>query len=178
MPLSVSICMLAMAHGSNEINVSAPLTAELFMLSPSKTTFDTREQELSIAIALFAVVMGAISLGVRYLDKFRSKFMRVSLSNGCIANTCASLCLFLSSFLGFTVSCTYILSPCLLMLTKMDRHKKIRPLLAAKAVIFAVGITFMSMLLTVCVAYSLLWLDYEGPYNSLNPYYNYNVTNA
>lgn len=26
-PLIVSICMLAMAHGSNEINVSAPLAA-------------------------------------------------------------------------------------------------------------------------------------------------------
>lgn len=31
-PLIVSICLLAMAHGSNEINVSAPLAAELFML--------------------------------------------------------------------------------------------------------------------------------------------------
>ena len=26
-PLTISICMLAMAHGSNEINVSAPLAA-------------------------------------------------------------------------------------------------------------------------------------------------------
>ena len=31
-PLMVSICMLAMAHGSNEINVAAPLTAEIFLL--------------------------------------------------------------------------------------------------------------------------------------------------
>ena len=31
-PLLVSICMLAMAHGSNEINVAAPLTAEIFLL--------------------------------------------------------------------------------------------------------------------------------------------------
>lgn len=36
-PLSVSICMLAMAHGSNEINVSAPLAAEIFMLTPNQT---------------------------------------------------------------------------------------------------------------------------------------------
>lgn len=34
-PLTMSICMLAMAHGSNEINVSAPLAAEIFMLTPS-----------------------------------------------------------------------------------------------------------------------------------------------
>ena len=32
LPLMISICMLAMAHGSNEINVSAPLTAEIFLL--------------------------------------------------------------------------------------------------------------------------------------------------
>ena len=31
-PLMVSMCMLAMAHGSNEINVAAPLTAEIFLL--------------------------------------------------------------------------------------------------------------------------------------------------
>ncbi len=35
LPLTVSICMLAMAHGANEINVSAPLTAEIFMLTPN-----------------------------------------------------------------------------------------------------------------------------------------------
>ena len=32
LPLMMSICMLAMAHGSNEINVAAPLTAEIFLL--------------------------------------------------------------------------------------------------------------------------------------------------
>jgi phosphate/sulfate permease len=36
-PLIVSICMLAMAHGSNEINVSAPLVAEMFMLNGNYT---------------------------------------------------------------------------------------------------------------------------------------------
>lgn len=30
--------MLAMAHGSNEINVSAPLVAEMFMLNGNYTT--------------------------------------------------------------------------------------------------------------------------------------------
>jgi len=101
--------------------------------------------------------------------------MKVTLSNGCIANTCTSICLFTASFLGFTVSCTYILSPCLLMLTKLDKKKSIRPLMAARAVIFAVIITLGSMLLTVSVSYCLLWLDYEGPYNDLSPYYNTNI---
>jgi len=36
-PLIVSIMMLAMAHGSNEINVSAPLLAEIFLLDANST---------------------------------------------------------------------------------------------------------------------------------------------
>lgn len=36
-PLMVSICMLAMAHGSNEINVAAPLLAEIFLLDSGDT---------------------------------------------------------------------------------------------------------------------------------------------
>ena len=114
-------------------------------------------------------------MGVRYLDKFRSKFMKVTLSNGCIANTATSICLFFSSYLGFTVSCTYILSPCLLLLTKMEKKKTIRPLMAVRAIIFAVMITLGSMLLTSSVSYALLWLDYEGPFSKLESYYNYNL---
>lgn len=41
-PLIISICMLAMAHGSNEINVSAPLAAELFLLDPTQTQIRER----------------------------------------------------------------------------------------------------------------------------------------
>ena len=37
-PLITSIMMLAMAHGSNEINVSAPLLAEIFLLDGSTKT--------------------------------------------------------------------------------------------------------------------------------------------
>ena len=37
-PLIFSIMMLAMAHGSNEINVSAPLLAEVFLLDPNTQT--------------------------------------------------------------------------------------------------------------------------------------------
>jgi len=35
--------MLAMAHGSNEINVSAPLAAEFFMLTPEQTEFQAKQ---------------------------------------------------------------------------------------------------------------------------------------
>ena len=33
-PLLISTCMLAMAHGSNEINVAAPLAAQMFLMNP------------------------------------------------------------------------------------------------------------------------------------------------
>lgn len=167
--------MLAMAHGSNEINVSAPLAAEIFMLTPNKTNISARTDYLAIFIGLFSVIAGSITIGVRYLDKFRSKFMKVTLSNGVIANTCSSICLFIASYFGFTVSCTYILSPALLLLTKKDKGKTINPFLATQAIIFAVMITMGSMLLTVAVSYVLLYLDYMGPYSDLNPYYNKDI---
>ena len=89
--------MLAMAHGSNEINVSAPLAAELFMLSPNLTQFASKQEYFAILVGLFSVIAGSVTLGVRYMHKFRSKFMKITLSNGFISNTCVSLCLFLSS---------------------------------------------------------------------------------
>jgi len=69
------------------------------------------------------VVLGTITLGKRYLVKYRAKFMKTSLANGFIANTCVSLCLFFASAFAYTVSCTYILSPSLLLLYKRDRGK-------------------------------------------------------
>lgn len=39
-PLVASICMLALAHGSNEINVSAPLAAEFFLLNGKETAIE------------------------------------------------------------------------------------------------------------------------------------------
>lgn len=33
MPLIVSTCLLAFAHGSNEVNVSAPCAAMIFLLN-------------------------------------------------------------------------------------------------------------------------------------------------
>ena len=119
-PLIVSICMLAMAHGSNEINVSAPLVAEMFMLNGNYTTIPKQQEYTAILIGLVSVILGTITLGVRYLDKYRSKFMKITLSNGFIANTIVSLVLFFASSLNYTVSCTYILAPCLLLLRKMD----------------------------------------------------------
>ena len=175
LPLTVSICMLAMAHGSNEINVSAPLTAEIFMLQGKYTQIVAEQEYIAIFIGLFSVIIGSVTLGVRYLDKFRTKFMRVTLSNGFIANTCVSLCLFFASFFGFTVSCTYILAPCLLMLTKKDKGKRLNLLKAAMAVVFAISITLGSMLLSVCVSWLLLDLDYNGPYSGVEDYINYNI---
>lgn len=171
-PLTVSICMLAMAHGSNEINVSAPLAAEIFMLSPGVTQVQRKQEYLAIFVGLVSVICGSVTLGVRYLDKFRSKFMKVSLSNGTIGNTCTALCLFLASFLGFTVSSTYILAPSFMMLTKLDKKKSIKLYKSAKAVTFALIVTLVSMFLSVAVSYVLLYLDYNGPYADLNPFYN------
>jgi phosphate/sulfate permease len=168
--------MLAMAHGSNEINVSAPLAAELFMLSPNLTQFASKQEYFAILVGLFSVIAGSVTLGVRYMHKFRSKFMKITLSNGFISNTCVSLCLFLSSYLGFTVSCTYILAPCLLLLTKKDKNKMINWYKAAKAVIFAITITLGSAFLSVAMSWILLKLDYDGPYSNLNTYINPNVT--
>jgi len=51
--------------------------------------------------------------------------MKTTLTNGFIANTCVALVLFFSSLLNFTVSCTYILMPCLLLLHKLDLNKRI-----------------------------------------------------
>ena len=157
--------MLAMAHGSNEINVSAPLAAELFMLTPNVTEFASKQEYIAIMVGLVSVIFGSVTLGVRYLDKFRSKFMKITLSNGFISNTCVSVCLFSSSYLGFTVSCTYILAPCLLLLTKQDKKKSINPYKAVKAVLFAIMITLMSAFMSVIISLILLDLDYNGPYN-------------
>jgi phosphate/sulfate permease len=117
--------MLAMAHGSNEINVSAPLLAEIFLLDANTTVVEYQQEYVSILIGLISVSLGSITLGKRYLYKFRHKFMKTTLTNGYIANTCVALVLFFSSLLNFTVSCTYILMPCLLLLHKKDRKKQI-----------------------------------------------------
>jgi hypothetical protein len=61
------------------------------------------------------------------------------------------------------------------MLTKKDKGKRLNLLKAAMAVLFAISITLGSMLLSVCVSWLLLSLDYNGPYNSVGNYINYNI---
>ena len=62
-PLMVSICMLAMAHGSNEINVAAPLTAELFLLDGNDTSVQVGQEFEAIAIGIVSVLVGSFPLG-------------------------------------------------------------------------------------------------------------------
>ena len=122
-------------------------------------------------IGLVSVILGTITLGVRYLDKYRSKFMKITLSNGFIANTIVSLVLFFASSLNYTVSCTYILAPCLLLLRKMDQKKNINKYKAINAIIFAVSITLVSAFFSVSTSWILLYLDYRGPYSEINFYH-------
>ena len=68
-PLLISVCMLAMAHGSNEINVAAPLTAEIFLLDSDHETIPKYQEYLSISIGLLSVLLGNILLGQRLLYK-------------------------------------------------------------------------------------------------------------
>jgi phosphate/sulfate permease len=94
--------------------------------------------------------------------------MAISLSNGCIVNTCAALVLFLASSFNFSVSCTYILAPCLLMIRKTDKGKPVNKYKALKAVIFALLIIILSAAASVMTSWMLLWLDYKGPNHEVN----------
>lgn len=79
MPLIVSTCLLAMAHGSNEVNVSAPSAAMIFLLNQNKTIGDA-EAYAGMAIGLASLVLGVLTLGKRYLHKYRKKFMKTTLA--------------------------------------------------------------------------------------------------
>lgn len=174
-PLISSICMLAMAHGSNEINVSAPLAAELFLMNSEDTKIGS-QIIIAIVVGIISITIGALTLGVRYLSKFRLSFMKVSLTNGFIVNSVCSILLFGASAGGYTISCTYILVPSMLLLRKMDKQKHMDPIKSIRAVIFAVSVTLGSALITVIVSYCLLWLDYNGPFmdQPAVQYYNEN----
>ena len=177
-PLLISVCMLAMAHGSNEINVAAPLTAEIFLLDSNHSTIPSYQIYLSISVGLVSVLLGNILLGQRLLYKQRAKFMKTTISNGFIANTCVSIMLFLASSLNQTISSTYILLPCLLILKKKESGKKVNPYKTMKAVIFAVFITVFSMSMSVVMSWTLLWLDYRGPHHEQNDAYYRNNTDT
>ena len=47
--------MLAMAHGSNEINVSAPLLAEIFLLDGNTKEVKSSQEYISIVIGLISM---------------------------------------------------------------------------------------------------------------------------
>jgi phosphate/sulfate permease len=68
-PLMVSICMLAMAHGSNEINVAAPLSAEIFLLDGQDEQIQREHEFISIAVGIVSVMVGSFLLGQRLLYK-------------------------------------------------------------------------------------------------------------
>lgn len=119
---------------------------------------------MAILIGLISILLGIITLGIRYMHKFRNKFMAVNISNGFIGNTCCSLVLFLSSYLGFTISDTYILESCMYMLCKIDKNKSFDLFVVAKNIIFALAIILISASITVAVSFFLLYLDYNGPH--------------
>jgi len=160
--------MLAMAHGSNEINVSAPLLGEIFFLDAKTESVGDKMVYVAIGIGLISVSLGSMTLGKRYLYKFRSNYMKTTITNGFIANTCVAIVLFFSSMLNFTVSCTYILMPCLLLLYRLDKGKTIDVYKAIQAVLIACSITFASAFLSVVCTYGLLYLDYTGPHSEYN----------
>ena len=176
-PLLVSICMLAMAHGSNEINVAAPLTAEIFLLDANSTTIKNSQEFIAIGVGIASVMIGSFLLGQRLLYKQKKRFMNVTSSNGIIANTSVAIMLYASSMANFTISGTYILVPTLLLLRKRDEKKSINKFKAVKAVISAILVTALSMFLSVIMSCLLLWLDYKGPNSSENDiFYQENQT--
>lgn len=92
--------MLAMAHGSNEINVAAPLLAEIFLLDSGDTEISTYQEFVSIAVGVVSVMIGALLLGQRLLYKQKKKFINVTGSNGVIANTCVAILLYSASMMN------------------------------------------------------------------------------
>ena len=182
-PLLISVCMLAMAHGSNEINVAAPLAAQIFLLDANVQKVSNDKFYPAIFISLVSILFGTILLGQRLLYKYRKNFMQTTISNGFIANTSVSIMLFVASALNYTVSSTYILMPCLWMLQLLDSREEKgetndekqedfyywKPM---KAIVFAVFMTVFSMGMSVGITWVLLYLDYMGPNHDQNDVYH------
>ena len=78
-PLIVSTCLLAFAHGSNECNVSAPSAAMIFLLNANTSISDVEAYQ-GMAIGLVSLLLGVLTLGKRYLHKYRKKFMATTLA--------------------------------------------------------------------------------------------------
>jgi phosphate/sulfate permease len=81
MPLIISTCLLAMAHGSNEVNVSAPTTAMIFLIHDHDAS-ELKNSDIyaGMAVGLASLVLGVLTLGKRYLHKYRKKFMKTTLA--------------------------------------------------------------------------------------------------
>ncbi|TNV73460.1 hypothetical protein FGO68_gene476 [Halteria grandinella] len=163
-PLIVSTCLLAMAHGSNEVNVSAPSAAMIFLLNDKQDIGDS-EAYAGMAIGLASLILGVLTLGKRYLHKYRKKFMKTTLANGMIANTSASLILLGCSLLGYPCSCTYLIIPNIFMLSRMHEN---RPILndkkkIGKIILFFFAIIVMSGTLSITLFSFFSWLRNDDP---------------
>mmetsp|Transcript_45185 Transcript_45185/g.59929 ORF Transcript_45185/g.59929 Transcript_45185/m.59929 type:complete len:185 (+) Transcript_45185:1506-2060(+) len=168
LPLMMSICMLAMAHGSNEINVAAPLTAEIFLLDSGDLKVKKSQEFIAIAVGIVSVMIGSFLLGQRLIYKHKTKFLGATSMNGIIANTSCAIMLYLASLANFTISGTYILMPTLVLLRKRDMNKSLNKLKSIKVVIATVFVTLFSMFLSVIMSIFFLYLDYNGPMSYLN----------
>jgi phosphate/sulfate permease len=81
-PLFISTILLAMAHGSNEVNVSAPCAAQLFLLNDNKQAIASMsDPEIfeGMLIGLVSLLFGFMTLGKLFLNKNRKHFMKTSL---------------------------------------------------------------------------------------------------
>ena len=68
-----------MAHGSNEVNVSAPCAAMIFLLN-KHDKITNYEAYTGMIIGLASLILGVLTLGKRYLHKYRKKFMKTTMA--------------------------------------------------------------------------------------------------
>lgn len=79
-PVIISTCFLALSHGSNEVNVSVPSAAMIFMLQRETFKFTNKQIYPAILIGLSTLIVGFLTLGKRYLHKYRKRFLKIPLS--------------------------------------------------------------------------------------------------
>lgn len=69
-----------MAHGSNEVNVSVPTAAMIFMLQRDIEYISNKQILPAIFIGLVTIIIGFVTLGKRYLHKHRKRFLKIPLN--------------------------------------------------------------------------------------------------
>lgn len=79
LPLIISTCLIALSHGSNEINVAAPTASMVFLLDAKVQEITEDFALIGIGIGLFSLIFGFATLGKRHLHKYRFTFQRISL---------------------------------------------------------------------------------------------------